>query len=188
MGVIYVISLTWQYFKGQHSGVVIMKMFPPKPLPTLQPSLLILSIPPSKDEFRTGRSLWNSRQGRRNDALKDLVWMGVPRLCFTASRFLVFLDKGAWGLPLYKTTFLQVATVSQVRLSDLGLVTYKTVSIWLLDLGLGIQVWGLSSSWPWETMLRRLRLFDQVLDGQVEVNPRLLLNIEGLAILANTLK
>lgn len=37
-------------------------------------------------------------------------------------------------------------------------------------------------------MLRRLRLFDQVLDGQVEVNPRLLLNIEGLAILANILK
>ena len=158
MGVIYVISLTWQYVKGQHSGVVIMKMFPPKPLPTVQPSLRILSIPPSKDGFRTGRSLWNRRQGRRNSTLKDLVWMGVPRLCFTASRFLVFLDKGAWGLPVCKTTFSQVAAVSQVRLSDLGLVTYKTVSMWLLDLGLGVQVCGFSPSWPWETMLRRLRL------------------------------
>lgn len=37
-------------------------------------------------------------------------------------------------------------------------------------------------------MLRRLRLFDNVLNGHVEINPRLFLSIEGLAILVYKLK
>ena len=130
------------------------------------------------------------KQPTRNEKQR-IKWLGVgvPRLCFTASSFLVFLDKGAWGLPLHKTMFSQVAAVSQARSSDLGPVADKRqcpYGYWLWVSWFKSEVF--PHNWPWKTMLRRLRLFDRVPDDQAEVNLRLFLNMQGLTILARILK